>query len=291
MMQTALSIIQSVRRRQVLGVPTALVGTTDPDELQLIELLYAVCEELRQARCWIQQKRTHSFDTVSGQQSYQLPQDFYSALLGTQWNVDEVNPLIGPASDAEFAYRVYGQDSSTYNFTYSLFGPDQNPNSANGQFRLNPTPSSAITLSFYYLSRNLFLPKHWLPSTAYTSGTYVNANGNIYLCDTNGTSGTTAPTGQTNNIADGTTQWDYVATPYETLVADTDLCLFDADLVKLGLRAKWNEEHGGEYEAAQYEYETKISQAVARMRGSNIGSLIRRANNPRYRVPSRSWSI
>jgi hypothetical protein len=292
MMLTALSIIQSVRRRLLLPVPTALVGVTDPDELQMLEIVYAVCEELRQARCWIQQKRLHSFTTVANQGSYQLPKDFYGALLGTQWNTDETNALVGPVSDSEFAYRVFGDDDSTYNFTYRLFGPDENPNSANGQFELNPTPTSAIDLSFYYLSRNLFMPKHWLPSTVYTSGTYVNANGNIYLCDTNGTShASTAPTGQTQNISDGTTRWDYVSDPYETIIADTDLCLFDPDLVKLGLRAKWNEEHGGEYEMAKFEYETKISQAVSRMKGSSVGSLIRVSNNPRYRIPSRSWSI
>jgi hypothetical protein len=290
MMQTALSIVQSVRKRMNLPYPTTLVSVTDPDELQITEILYAVCEDLRQAKCWIQQKRNYSFPTVNGVSTYQLPKDYYSPLLGSGWNTDESNPIM-LGTDAEFSYKLHGDDPSTYNFTYRLFGYDQNPNSAGGQFEVNPTPSSAVNLTFAYLSRNLFLPKHWQPSTAYTSGTYVNANGNIYLCDTNGTSSTTAPTGQTANIVDGSTRWDYVSEPYETIVADTDLCIFDADLVKLGLRAKWLEENGGVFENALYEYESKISKAQARMRGSYIGKIRGTSDSPRYHVPSKGWSI
>lgn len=53
----------------------------------------------------------------------------------------------------------------------------------------------------------------WVASTAYVIGNQVIANGNIYTCDTNGTSAGsgTGPSGTGNNIADGTTQWDYVS--------------------------------------------------------------------------------
>ncbi len=37
------------------------------------------------------------------------------------------------------------------------------------------------------------------------------ADGKVYICDANGTSGATGPSGTGSNIADGSTQWDYVS--------------------------------------------------------------------------------
>jgi hypothetical protein len=291
MMKTALSIIQAARRRMSLSAPTTLVSVTDPDELQMIQLFYAVCEELRQARCWPQLKRYHSFATVDTVASYALPQDFYAPLLKTHHNESEDNRLLGPASDALYRNMTVLGDSSI-NYTYRIWGRDENTASSGGQMELLPTPSSVKTISFEYISRSFLLPKNWAAATAYTVGTYVNANGNIYLCDTDGTShAATAPSGRTQNIDDGTTRWDYVAAAYETILADTDLCVFDDDLVKLGLRAKWIEEKGGDYTAAKDEFQTRLDQAVARYRGSYVGSMGQRRGGPLYTVPNRTWSI
>ena len=292
MMKTALFVLQQVRKRLNLSALTSIESAGDPDELQQIEILQAVSEELRQYACWPQQKRYYTFDTVSGVSSYQLPADFYTPLNSTHYNQDDSFPLIGPLSDGEFSNILYGNEGNSRNFSYRIFGADQNSASAGGQFKVDPAPDSAVTLSFEYISRHLFLPKNWIASTAYTSGVYVNANGNIYLCDTNGTSSsTTAPTGTTANITDGTTQWDYVSAPYELALTDTDLCIFDYDLLKLGVRAKWIEEKGGDYAAAKYEYETKRDQAIARIKGAVRGSFAKSSPFQRYRVQYRNWSL
>jgi hypothetical protein len=290
MMKTALSIIQSARRRMNLTAPTTLISVTDPDELQMIEIFYAVCEELRQARCWAQLKRYYSFATVDTIRTYQLPPDFYAPLLKTQHNESDDVRLLGPVSDAIYRNMTVMGDSSI-NYTYRIFGRDENTASAGGQIELLPTPSAAQTVSFEYLTRSYLLPKDWAATTGYTSGTYVNANGNIYLCDTDGTSGATAPTGLTANITDGTTQWDYVSAAYETIVADTDLCVFDDDLVRLGIRAKWIEDKGGDYAQAKFEFESRIDQAVARYKGSYIGTQAKKSLSPKYTVQYKTWSI
>lgn len=289
---TILADIQSFCYRIGLTPPSSLFGSTDPGTLQLIHIFYSVCESLRQARCWPQQKRTHTFETESGRTKYPLPQDFYACTESTQWNEDQDRQLNGPVSDADFTYRLYGISSSGSDFTWRIFGPDINPNTSGGQFQIEPTPgSTAETITFEYLTKNLFLPKNWLPSTAYTSGVYVNANGNIYLCDTNGTSSSTPPSATTSNIVDGTTRWDYVSTAYETILADTDINLFDSDLVKLGIRAKFLEEKGEDFNPAADEYASKVSQAQARWHGSFVGSMIRKNRGPSYSVPYRNWSL
>lgn len=294
MKKTVLSIAQSFYKRINLTAPASLYGSTDPDAIQLLQLIYDVAEELRQAKVFIQQKRTYSFDTVADTTKYQLPTDFYSPILSTHWNQDETDRLIGPVSDNQFNWHLYSGHSSLTNYTYRIFGWDNNPNSELGQFEVNPTPASAQTLSFDYLTRHLFLPPNWLPATVYTTANYVNVNGNIYKCTSNGTSSADDPPSGTDasGIADGTAEWGYYNTPYEAILTDNDLCLFDYDLMKIGLRAKWYEEHGGELaESAAIEFKSKIDRAVTRYKGSRKGSFASDVTGPRYHMQYKSWSF
>lgn len=50
----------------------------------------------------------------------------------------------------------------------------------------------------------------WASTTAYSAGDYVETGGNIYLCITAGTSGSTAPTHTNGAALDGTVRWLYV---------------------------------------------------------------------------------
>lgn len=290
-MTAAIDVVKSFCYREGIDIPSGMtfVSPTDPGTLKLLHTLYAVAEDLRALKVWTVQKRTYTFDFEASRTKYNLPQDFYAPLPLTHYDSDQRWRLEGPLSDGDFTYRLYGIRSGTQ-VAYRLFGPDFNPNSTLGQFEIDPSDSTGgRTIVFEYVSRNLFLPKHWAPSTAYTSGQYVNVNGNIYLCDTNGTSSTTPPEDQDANITDGSTRWDYVATPYETIVADADINLFDDDLVKLGLRAKWFEGAGEQYENATLEYEKRKEAAVNRYNGSYIGSLVGKAEGPRYQLPGGSW--
>lgn len=281
MSMTVLALVQAAMADLWAEVPTSIVSATNVTQIQLRNLLYSETRHLRNRRCFPSQKRTYSFSTSSGVNSYQLPRDFYAAILDTQYNDDEQQRLIGPLSDGEFAYLTKGIGSSTQNFSYRIFGPDNNPNSAGGQFRIDPTgPTSAVDLSFEYITSSMFKPKNWLPTTAYTSGVYVNANGNNYLCDTNGTSGSTAPATQTNNIADGTTQWDYVSDAYENIVLDTDLCLFDDDIVIAGFKWRYLRAQRRDYERELLEYKALLEKAETRFNGPFRGSFTRLSGAP-----------
>lgn len=275
-----------------VSAPVTLVGSTDPATLQVLNLIYAVSRDLRQARCWEQLKRKYAFVTVASQQSYQLPKDYFSPLPGTYWDADKSLRMIGPYSDSGFTDKTKGNLGSSFT-EYRIFGPDFNPYSAGGQFEIWPIPSSIQNLYFEYLTKSFFMPKHWAPSTVYASGAYVNANGNIYKCDTNGTSdASTAPTGQTQNIVDGTTRWDYISDPYETILADTDFSMFDDDLMIIGTKTKQYQMLGLDYVALEREYKGKIDAAKNRYKGSYRGSFYRGNDSPRFlpRTPG-NWSF
>jgi hypothetical protein len=212
--------------------------------------------------------------------------------MNTHWNQEEYLPLLGPASDGDFTTLLYSGASSTTNYTWRPFGRDENPASAGGQFSVNPTPSSAETLGFEYITRSYLLPINWSASTSYGASAYCNASGKIYQKGSGtATSGTVVPSHSTGTGSDGTITWTHISAPYETIVADTDLVVFDDDLVKLGIRAKWIEEKGGDYAQAKAEFDTKVDQAVARYKGSYVGSMCKSAKGPIYSIPSRSWSI
>lgn len=249
MMKTALSILQSTIRGMGLSpnVPSTLLSLTDPDKVQQLEILYEVCEELRREGPFKQQVQTHEFDTASGTATYPLPGDFYEVVPCTQYNQDTDWRLIGPLTDAEFMAFKEGELYIPTEYVWRIVGFDENSSSTSGrQFEVYPTPGATENLVFQYISGHLFIPPDWAPSTVYASGDYVNVNGRIYLCDTNGTSGSTPPSGTSNNQSDGTTQWDYYSSTYETVLDDSDTCIFDANIVKLGVKAKYQANHAGD---------------------------------------------
>jgi len=290
--KTALSIVKETCYRINVPAPSTISGTiTDPSVNQWLHLLLAVCEELRQAKCWAQMKRTHTFSTVDGKDKYPLPKDFYAVSSftetdrGNSWEIPTI-------TDEEAVYCLYRVPQSTGNYAYRLLGFDENSSSISGQtFQLIPTPGAVGNITFEYLSRNLFIPRDWGASTEFSAQTYCNSGGNIYYTSAGGTTGATAPTHTTGDESDGGVTWTYYADPYEAVKADTDLCIFDYDLVKLGLRAKFLEDSGGAYEQPKLEYESKIAAAAGRLIGNKVGSFSGCVSEPRYKTPYRNWSL
>lgn len=163
--RTALSIVQEFRRGINQSVPTALFGSTDPDELQMLEHLNQVCEHMRSRGPFRQQIRKHSFSTSASDTTYSLPGDFWEAVPITQFNENTQYPLIGPVSDAEFVfYRERGL-STPYEYIWRVAGFDTTASSVEGRiFEIFPAPADTQTLSFDYISGNLYLPTAWLAS-------------------------------------------------------------------------------------------------------------------------------
>src|SRR5690606_24569335 len=108
MKKTILALAQTFCYRMNIPRPASLSGSSDPASLQILHLVYEVAEELRQAACWTQQKRIHTFETESARAKYPLPEDFYAPSPFTEWNNNENRRLMGPLSDSEFTGRLYG---------------------------------------------------------------------------------------------------------------------------------------------------------------------------------------
>ena len=77
--------------------------------------------------------------------------------------------------------------------------------------------------------------------------------------------------------------------PGETVSADTDLVVFDSDLVIQGLKSVFKRETGGDWQPDYQLFKDMMGTAGSRMKASYIGSMGSSSGRPRYRQPYRSW--
>lgn len=296
-----MNVLEIVNRGcDIIGIPrlASLVDAdvTDTVSRQIVGYFYDVHYFLRNQRIFIQQKRTHIFDLEADRKFYQLPRDFFAALLATQYDDTTKFPLLGPLTDSQFDLREYGLAGFTPIPAFRIFGPDNNPNDQGGQFQVWPTPTApGDTLSFEYQSRNLFQPPPWTPDTAVLEGQYYNASGNIYIVTQDGTTAEIlAPTGKdTEAIMNGSAMFLYQPQAYETIILNTDTSIFDDDLVLSGFIARY---YKGKTQPqavdAQNDFKMKIDSARNRYYGSFRGSLSR---FKRYRYsginPQGNWQL
>ena len=277
-MTTALALIQQACYEANLpSAPTTLLSLTDPTQLQYLNLFYGICQELRGKKYWPQLKKTHTFTSVANATGYQLPQDFFAAIPITHWDQTNHWEMLGPMDDTGWNTVLYGLTTLENRTVYRIFGPDMNPNSTTGQFKVWPTTAPANhTLSFDYIMSSFLYPANWTATTAYTTPKYVNVNGYILKLKTNGTSGATAPaipSTLTSDITDGTAVWNVYLPGYETIVADTDICLFDSRVMIAGLKYAFYKARGMDYTVYENEYRTQADLAFARWNTMSLVSL------------------
>lgn len=290
-MATVLALVQSAMYELGVPAPSSIVGT-DSVGLQLKNLLYAECRFLRSQRIFPQTKKKYTFTLTASRTKYPLPEDFFASLPDTQWDATNRWPLNGPMSDGEFNYRLYGTVSVQNLRAYRIFGPDINPTTGGGQFQIDPSPTATDSLTYEYVSKNMFLPKNWSASTAFGASSYCNANGNIYSTTAGGTTGSTEPSHTTGSASDGSVTWVYVSAAYETIVLDTDLCIFDDDVVIQGLKYRYRVAKGEDPSVEMAEHERLLGVSKARYFGSFRVSMAQdelRVWSPN--IDDESWSI
>jgi hypothetical protein len=99
--------------------------------------------------------------------------------------------------------------------------------STNTVYRVGKRVTSVLTKQTYYCKvagTSYKSSIDWTATTSYSVGAIVYASGKNYKCTTGGTSGTTAPTGISESIPDGSVVWTYydifLDNPYSTNIQD-----------------------------------------------------------------------
>lgn len=171
--------------------------------------IYAAVSGIVIEGCWFETNGT----LVSGQYSKNNINTFNSTRVSVRsCRFDNPNPGVihgtAPMAGQEFGNQISGNGQTG---TQNLI--------ANGNFENNDgttaapygwTSTNTATNTWSQLSAGTSF--NWTVTTAYTVGQYRFANGNVYVCDTSGTStgNGNGPSATTADITDGTARWDYV---------------------------------------------------------------------------------
>lgn len=119
----------------------------------------------------------------------------------------------------------------------------------------------------------------WAAYTTYDVGAHVLKSSNRYRAvsgpfrPTGLKSGATGPTWDATTQPDGNITWQYQTAPYEALVTDSDLSLFDDELMIAGLKWRFLRARGLDFQSLKSDYEIMKGKAVARWNPGRIISL------------------
>lgn len=306
-MATVLSIIKQFCYRINVPAPTAVVSSTSPAEQQYLSIFRYIGDYLRNMPVlWPQLKRGYTFTTTTDERRYELPGDFYKLLESTQWDVTNNWPMRGPISDYNYSIREFAIVSLQTRKAYRLIGPTNylfstSPYSqrSQGSFQIDPAGQNNTDQLFLgYISCNYVWPRDWVTNTVYSAGDIRAGNGYVYRTALGGTSGANRPDWSTGSDSDGTVTWTvytepYLASPDNAALNDSDICLFDEDIMIDGMVWRYNQAKGREFQAQRVDWENSVKNAIARFNGPQRISMCDELKD--YfdwpNIPQGSWNV
>lgn len=143
---TCLSIVKQVCGRLSLTVPTAVVGSTDSQLVQLLTLLNKAGHDLGQAYNWQALTVEQTFTTTNTPaQDAAIPDDLDRFVANSFYNRTTRRPVSGPLTSIQWQAL---QAIPAANTVYLMFRERQ------GQFLVSPTPPAGQEIAYEYVSSN-----------------------------------------------------------------------------------------------------------------------------------------
>jgi hypothetical protein len=161
---TAANILNDAAMDPALGlISSALTDPYDSQDANVVQLrqaLKSLGQDLARDYQWPHLEKTHTFATVNGTANYDLPADFLRLVDQTEWNRTTQFSLGGPASSQEWHQLKAANVSGVVYQVFRVSG---------GQIQIHPTPTSAETVAFEYVS------SYWVDSGGGTAGATPDA--------------------------------------------------------------------------------------------------------------------
>lgn len=288
-MATVIDLVQDALNDLGFTAPSTILGT-DPSSLNLKSILRNQSRHLRNQRVIPTIKKKHEITTTLDRRKYPLPKDFFAPIGRTQRDQTNRLALCGPLSDEEWNLWEYEFQTSGAPYGYRIFGADGNPTTNGGQFELIPQPAEGTVLSFEYIMNSLFIPPYFSIGEVVAANAYRSASGYIYKTTAGGTTGSDIPDHTSGTASDGTVNWTFIDTPYETPITDNDLSVFDDDIMILGIQWRFKKSKSLDYSAELAEHNALKEKAVTRWLGSFRSSFDNRQSRG-YTVPRGNWTL
>lgn len=160
------------------------------------------------------------------------------------------------------------------------------------------TSTSAVTdgnVSWLYCAA-----PSWTAETAFALDTFIKISSTYYKNTTpgiygNGTTitGKVQPTwiifGSTWTQSDGTVTWSYQPQAYEALIDDTDICVFDDELMILGLKWKFLQANRREYQDLKAEWDQRLDSAFGRLNNGRTFNMCGGEGGIRLNLPEGNY--
>lgn len=145
-MRNLLVIVQTACDELGIPRPSAVVGSTNADALQLLSLVNRTGADLMgregSAGGWPQLRAEHTFTQSIGTDNYAFPSDLQYFVNSTAWDRDQKWPLHGPVSPQVWQVVKSG--------TIGSVGPRTRFRMMGGRIYLDPVPTVANDLVFEY---------------------------------------------------------------------------------------------------------------------------------------------
>jgi len=140
-----LTIAQQVADEVGLPRPAALASATDQLARQMFALANAVLRDLGK-QDWLDLQETHTFDTVATTSQYAVPAGYKRMVGDTAFNSDVHYAVRGALTAEQFRALENGSQLAVGRFRFRL---------TNGYINIQPTPQTAETLTFLYVTNYL----------------------------------------------------------------------------------------------------------------------------------------
>jgi hypothetical protein len=152
-----LTLTQAAARVAGVAVPTSIVGSTDQTAARLLQAAQNEGRALSK-HPWTVLVKEYTFSTVASTASYALPTDYEYHLSQSLWNRDEDRRMYGPSSSQDWQVLKSGFITSTIDQRFRI-----KVTSGSREFYIDPTPDSAETIAYEYVSTQ------WCESSAGTA--------------------------------------------------------------------------------------------------------------------------
>lgn len=119
-------------------------ASQDANVLQMCALLKTLGQRLLRDYAWSHLQKEHTFSTASTDADYALPSDFFRYVEGTGWNRTQQLPLVGPVNAKQWQAFKARTTSGAVGKVFRVW---------QDQMWLHPTPTSADTIAFEYISK------------------------------------------------------------------------------------------------------------------------------------------
>jgi hypothetical protein len=164
-----LSIVQSVAGRLSLPIPSAVVGSSDRQVVQLLALANEEGRSLAGRIAWQVLTNEQTFTTQAAPaQSAAVPADLDRFIANSFFNRTTRRPIAGPLTPRQWQWI---QAQPVYSTACLAF------RERTGQFLIAPTPAAGETIAFEYVSRN------WAQSSGGAAQAAFLADDDVALLD------------------------------------------------------------------------------------------------------------